>query len=572
MPNLFARLQKFRLDIVIPLILSLLVIVTRIPFISKFLYEWDSVNYSLAFENYDILQQQPHPPGYLLYVALGKAVNYIFNDPNTSLIFLSMVFSILSVILIYFMAKEIFSRKIGIISALLLVFNPLIWFYGEIASIYIFEAFFSILIAYSSYKLFKGNEKFIYISALVLGLSGGFRTDIIEFMFPLWIFCIWSARPSYTKMAKGLLTFVFSISLWLLPAIILTGGFEKYIHILKYTSESASYTSILFGASIGQQILNTGVCIIWSLVGLTLIGILITTLFLTHHRRNLKSKVIDYLKKPLIIFFLLWTIPSFLFYLFIYIVKPGYLLTVLPAAMITLSYIITRISSDIHIKFPKASVKHVLGFILLIYVISNTIYFVYPYNLHNGQIWETPTDKMKTNQEIWFGIDVGLLYDYAKINANDENTQLHIEKILNISGSNPQSTIIVIRDITREDEGFNWRKAMYYLPGYDVYYLFDHENSGINGNVSVWHGKDHSYTISKAGVEDIKLNSSTTKIIWIMSNETSFYQEVKDKFGVSGIDLPNGMKLYYSNVGNQTSNVKISDFIFGRCLKMYILI
>ena len=564
MPNLFIRAQKFRLDFLIPLILGLLVVITRLPFTSKFLYEWDSVNYSLAFENYNILQQQPHPPGYLLYVALGKAVNYIFNDPNTSMIFLSVLFSVLSVILVYFMAKDIFSRKVGIISALLIIFNPFIWFYGEIASIYIFEAFFSILIAYSSYKLFKGNEKFIYISALVLGLSGGFRTDILEFMLPLWIFCIWSARIHYTKIAKGMLTFIVAISLWLVPAVILTGGLESYIHLLRYTSEAASYTSLIFGASIGQQILNTGVCIIWSLVGLTLIGILITALFLTYHRENLKSKIIYYLKKPLTIFFLLWIIPSFIFYLFIYIMKPGYLLTVIPAVMILLSYIIIRISSDIHFNFPKISAKHVLGFILLIYVISNTMYFVYPYNLHNGQIWETPTDKMETNQKVWFGIDVGLLYDHAKINANDENTQLHIKNILNISNSDPQSTIIVIRDITREDEGFNWRKAMYYLPGYDVYYLFDHENSGIDGNVSVWHGKDHSYNISKSSIEDIKLNSSTTKIIWVMSNETSFYQEVKNNFGVNGINLPNGMKLYYSYVGNQTSDIKISGFIFQR--------
>lgn len=563
MPYLFARFQKFRLD-PIPLILSLLVVITRVPFTSKFLYEWDSVNYALAFENYNIHQQQPHPPGYLLYVALGKAVNYIFNDPNTSIIFLSVIFSVLSVILVYFTAKEIFSRKIGIISGLLLLFNPFIWFYGEIASIYIFEAFFSILIAYSSYKLFKGNEKFIYISAFVLGLSGGFRTDILEFMLPLWLFCIWNAKVSYTKIAKGLLTFVISILLWLLPAIVLTGGFEKYIHILRYTSEAAAYTSLIFGASIGQQILNTGVCIIWSLVGLTFIGILVTVLFLTYHRRNLKSKVTVYLKNPLTLFFLLWIVPSFLFYLIIYIVKPGYLLTILPAVMILLSYIIIRISSDVHLKFPKISATHILGSILLIYVVSNTVYFVYPCNLHNDQIWETPTDKMETNQEIWFGIDVGLLYESAKINANDENTRLHIEKILNISDSDPQSTIVVIRDITREDEGFNWRKAMYYLSDYDVYYLFDHENSGINGNVSVWHGKNHSYTVSKAKVENIKLNSSTTKIVWVMSNETSFYQEVKDEFGVSGIDLPNGMKLYYSYVGNQTSDIKISGFVFQR--------
>ncbi len=98
----------------------------------------------------------------------------------------------------------------------------------------------------------------------------------------------------------------------------------------------------------------------------------------------------------------------------------------------------------------------------------------------------------------WFGLDVGFIYNNAKINANDENTQLHIQNMLKISNSDPSNTIILIRDINREYEGFNWRNAMYYLSGYDVYYLFNQENSGIKGKVSLWHGKNLSYTTSEA--------------------------------------------------------------------------
>ncbi|GEM_PF-6515469 len=49
-----------------------------------------------------------------------------------------------------------------------------------------------------------------------------------------------------------------------------------------------------------------------------------------------------------------------------------------------------------------------------------------------------------------------------------------------------------------------------------------------------------------------------------MSDQTSFYQDVKDKLGVNAIKLPNSLKIYYSYVGNQTSNFQISDFIFKR--------
>ena len=88
-------------DLVFSMILIITVVATRIPFMSRFLYEWDSVNYALALTDYNVLQQQPHPPGYILYVALGRAANIIFQDPNTSLIALAILFTALSAVLIY---------------------------------------------------------------------------------------------------------------------------------------------------------------------------------------------------------------------------------------------------------------------------------------------------------------------------------------------------------------------------------------------------------------------------------------------------------------------------------------
>lgn len=564
MLKLFKVSKNKKLDILIPFILTILIFITRIPFMSKFLYEWDSVNYALGFETYNIIQEQPHTPGYILYVALGKIVNYIFNDPNTTMIALAIVFTILTGILIYFMAKELFSRKLGIVTGILFVFNPLIWFYGDIASIYIFEAFFSILIGYTSYKLFKGDEKFIYISAIALGLAGGFRVDLIEFLLPLWIFCIWYARPPYKKILKGLILLVLAVLVWLIPTIISVRSFEMYLTLWKGISAAANNTFILFGASIKQQCLNFGVGIIWSLLGLTIIGILAVLSFLIHNRHEFKSKFIFYLKKPMTIFFLLWATPALIFYTVVYVVKPGYLLTCIPPLMIILAWVINRVSNIISIKFTKISAKKALTLILTAYVLLNAIYFVYPFELHNSEIWETSIEDMNNSQKVLFVLDVGLFQNTAKINANDENTQLHIQNILNLSNSNPSNTIIVIRDITREDEGFNWRKAMYYFTDYDVYYLFDDENSRNTDSVVSWHGKNKYYTKSEGDTLNITMNDSTIKIVWIMDNKSSFYSEVNETFGINTINLFNGLNIYYSEVGEQTSDVMISNFLFKK--------
>ena len=70
------------LDKGINLDLGLLVLITRISIVNKYLYEWDSVQYTLGLENFDLLHHQPHPPGCIIYLALVKVANIIAHDPQ----------------------------------------------------------------------------------------------------------------------------------------------------------------------------------------------------------------------------------------------------------------------------------------------------------------------------------------------------------------------------------------------------------------------------------------------------------------------------------------------------------
>jgi len=552
-----------KIDIIFLLILSLTVLILRIPFVNKFLYEWDSASYALALDNYSIIHEQPQSPGYILYIALGKMVNFILHDANTTFIFLGIVFSILTVFLVYFLAKNIFNRKIAIASAVLLTFNPLFWFYGEIGSIYIFQAFFSALIAFLCYKSLKEGGYYIYLSALILGISGGFRLDMVILLLPLWIFSLIYNKTNLKRLLKALSVLVIGVLLWMVPTIISTGSLGNYLKLLS-TVSSAGYTSVLMGASLNSQIINSGLSIVWYLLAINLSGIILLVIYLIFHHNNWKNKFIPYLKDPRSIFFILWILPAFLFFTIIYIIKPGYALISLPALIIILGYVVKRLAEDLHIKIPKISVKSFFIIILIIGVIMNGVIYLYPYDLHQGELWETPQGNLTGSQKALFEINVGLMYNQKKISENDLNTMLHIEVINNLSNSDPNSSIIVIRDITREDEGFNWRKAMYYLPGYSVYYLFDSENSHLTNNVSVWLGKNHTDQKVESSTVEINLDPSVTKIIWIMSNQTNFYQQVQSQENLHTIMLPNGLNIYYTDIGNGPVNFTVSGFTFKR--------
>ena len=52
----------------------------RVPFRSELAYHWDCLEFTLGIGNYNMLINQPHPPGYFLFVMLGRLVNLWLGD------------------------------------------------------------------------------------------------------------------------------------------------------------------------------------------------------------------------------------------------------------------------------------------------------------------------------------------------------------------------------------------------------------------------------------------------------------------------------------------------------------
>src|SRR5207245_7128238 len=84
------------------------VALSRFVFRSRYLYDIDSVNYALALDRFDPTVHQPHPPGYFLYVYLGRLARFFTHDANLALITLSIAASCVAVVLIYNLADSWF--------------------------------------------------------------------------------------------------------------------------------------------------------------------------------------------------------------------------------------------------------------------------------------------------------------------------------------------------------------------------------------------------------------------------------------------------------------------------------
>src|SRR3972149_598098 len=73
-----------RHDLVLALSLSALTLLSRWPYRARMLYNWDAVQFALALKEYDVAKHQPHPPGYILYVGLGRLLNSFLHAPTLS--------------------------------------------------------------------------------------------------------------------------------------------------------------------------------------------------------------------------------------------------------------------------------------------------------------------------------------------------------------------------------------------------------------------------------------------------------------------------------------------------------
>ena len=131
---------------------------TRFLFRSHYLYDIDSVNFALGLKRFDTTVHQPHPPGYFLYICLGRLASLFFHDANSALVAISILFSCAAVAMIFLLADSWFGRGAARFAGLIFLFSPLAWFHGIVALTYIVEAFFSALIGYFCWRADRGDS------------------------------------------------------------------------------------------------------------------------------------------------------------------------------------------------------------------------------------------------------------------------------------------------------------------------------------------------------------------------------------------------------------------------------
>lgn len=215
-----------RENINVLLILSLVGLALKLPFLSIYLEDWDSVQFALGLHQFSIISHQPHPPGYPLYILLGKFLLLFTHNDTLALTLFSAILGSLAIIPLFLLVKKMFDQKTALLSSFLFIIMPISWTLSIVGLTNIPGLFFLLVFVYFLYISKKTLKNLILIS-LFGGLILGVRFTELPIILVLLGLVLFK-NISLKRILASLLFFLLGISLWMIPTVVLT-GLDKFL-------------------------------------------------------------------------------------------------------------------------------------------------------------------------------------------------------------------------------------------------------------------------------------------------------------------------------------------------------
>lgn len=147
-------------------------------FRSASLDDFDSYNFARALAEFAPARFQPHPPGYVLYVWLGKAALAIAGDARLALVSLSVVSAALACGLVFAAVSGLTHASAALSVALLMAPTPLLWLNADKA-LSDAPALLAQTACFAGLALAIGRRLPAWLPGLLLGICAGFRPQAV---------------------------------------------------------------------------------------------------------------------------------------------------------------------------------------------------------------------------------------------------------------------------------------------------------------------------------------------------------------------------------------------------------
>ena len=254
--------------------LALMFALAHVPFLANSLEDIDSVNFALGVRDFNVAEHRPHPPGYPVYIALGKVMTALARPlmsgaPEASvearaLAMLSLLAGLVAIVFLYGVFSSLASRAPGAASpwstinvealaaTVVTVSCPLFWYLAarpmsDLPGLaFALAAQACLMLAWWRQSpgpdgdrrlapaMTAASGRMIVIGSLLAALSIGMRSQTVWFTAPLLAVVLLDrvGRGVAGAMIGGGIMFVVGGLAWGIPLLVVSGGLGPYLAAL----------------------------------------------------------------------------------------------------------------------------------------------------------------------------------------------------------------------------------------------------------------------------------------------------------------------------------------------------
>ncbi|HEY7521594.1 MAG TPA: glycosyltransferase family 39 protein [Methylomirabilota bacterium] len=517
-----------RLDLLVAAALAVLTVLSRLPYRARMLYNWDAVQFALALREYDVVKHQPHPPGYILYVGLGRLVNGWLGDPTAAYVALAVVFSGLTTFVVYALARAAYDRATALAAATLLAVSPLFWFYGSVGLTYAGEALFASLVAFFAFRALDGDESDAWLAAACLGLAGGMRQSMLVLLFPLWVVAVCIGARRRRTLPIGLAVLSVVVVAWLVPMIRLTGGVERYLTASRQLADSMVWPTTVALSPLETTLRMSRYLLESVLVGLgpLALAVLLLPWYVRRHGWGRREWLA-----------VTWIAPAVLVYALVHFGQAGYVLTFLPALVVVLSHVVVAAlaAAAAPARSPWARIA-ATGAVVVAVVLVNGAFFVNARPLTRDFDAAKPAWRRAAENEAFDWI---FSRTAAALRQHEEVVRTFVN---GIRGLYPAEDTVVVTELGN-GRSYPWlRHAMFYLPEYSIFEL------RVGDLPPGYYAPQLASEMTPRPDSDVRLPARTRRLVWFVDH---WSPSVARPAGLVEMELPHGRFLYVLPVGRR---------------------
>ncbi|EKD76298.1 MAG: hypothetical protein ACD_43C00161G0002 [uncultured bacterium] len=316
--------------------LLMVYVLTTVPFLTRYPYNWDAAQFELSLQHFSIHMHQPHPPGYLLFVAVAKVLSFGLGN-HWAVVAESALFGAIAVVLLYVLTTEFWPEKrwVRLIITLGFILNPLFWLYRETGLTYTVDAAAVLALAWLCLGTLRYRQhKYFIASCIVLPVACGLRPSLLILLGPLWLLAAWHHKRNWKFVLIWSGVCLGLALAWVIPLIILSGGIGAY-----WTDSTKLYRTVTQATSLfaGAPLLN-----VWQQIKLMIstlvyswnsvwVGLVMALILGTLHMRSRQNWLASWQQnRTMLLWVLAWVVPAFIVYGFIHLGQLGYLVFLIP--------------------------------------------------------------------------------------------------------------------------------------------------------------------------------------------------------------------------------------------------